>query len=145
MGALHVNAELSVVNVELKFGNDGKSWVKLRLVSKERIRDANGSWTDGDPTFIDGYVSGKPAENLVESVQPGDQVIVVGKVLNKPWTTAEGEKRDGWRINITDIGVSTRFTTAPSERSREIGAPKASAPAEDDIFSAPQNTEDPPF
>lgn len=138
MGALNVNAEVSVVSVELRFDKEGKSWAKLRLASKEQKRGADGAWVDGETTYIDGMISGKQAENLVESVVPGDQVLVTGKIINKVWTTQEGEKRDGWRINISTIGVSTRFTTAPTERSRKDAAPSVKADDGDaDIFSTP--------
>ena len=145
MGALNVSAELSVVSIDLRFSKDGKPWAKIRLVSKERVRDANGAWTDGEPTFIDGFVSDKISENVTESLRPGDQVVVTGKIVNKQWTNDQGEKRDGWRINITDIGTSLRFTTAPTERARSEGAP--SKPQEDDgFFSGQQQTEEPaPF
>lgn len=145
MGALYVNGELSVVAAELRFSNDGKPWAKLRLVSKERVRGADGAWTDGESTFIDGYVSGPTAEHLIESVQPGDQVIVAGRIVNKQWTTQDGEKRDGWRINISDIGVSVRFASALSERSRALGPSAPSQPQADDMFAAPVQAEAAPF
>lgn len=149
MGAIYMHGELSVVSVELRFSADGKSWAKVRLASKEQHRGPDGAWVDGETTYIDGMISGKQAENLVESVVPGDQVVITGKIINKPWVTDAGEKRDGWRINIASLGISTRFTTAPTEKSRKATAPAVKDDAGDaDIFSTPappQGLDEPPF
>lgn len=144
MGALNVNAELGVVNIELAFANNGKAWAKIRAVSKERVRDANGAWADGEPTFIDVYVNGTAAEHLYESVAPGDQILVIGKFANKEWVDKDGVKRDGWRINAWEVGVSAQFTTAPTARYIEQnGTPKNSQLTTPD--AGPTDPFEPPF
>lgn len=142
MGAIHVNAELGVVSIDLAFAkNDkGTAWAKIRAVSKERVRDSNGVYSDGDPTFIDVYINGPKAEHLYESVAPGDQIMVTGKIVNKEWTDDSGAKRDGWRINAWDIGVSMLYTAAPTTRYREQNGtpePKQAEPVSNLPFDEP--------
>jgi single-strand DNA-binding protein len=144
MGAMNVTAELGVVSIDLAFGNNGKAWAKIRAVSKERVRDANGTWADGEPSFIDVYVNAERAEHLYESVAPGDQILVIGRLVNKEWTDKEGVKRDGWRINAWEIGPSMQFTKAPTKRFLEAnGAPKDTQLETPD--TSPEDPWAPPF
>lgn len=127
MGAIQVNAELGVVSIDLAFTADGKAWAKVRAVSKERVRDSNGTYTDGDPTFIDVVVNGHQAVNMAESLMPGDLFTVSGKLVNREWTDNQGAKRDGWRINAFEVGTSLRFTSAPTKTVRDDSAPATTA------------------
>lgn len=101
-----------VTDPELKFSNAGKAWVKFRGVTKERVRSAEGTWTDGRTTFIDVVAFGKEAENLVESASKGDTVMVSGKLEQREWTDDDGAKRTSYRIVADEIGMSLKWGPA---------------------------------
>ena len=102
---------------DIRFGDDGSAWVKLRGVAKDRrYNKETSAWEDGDPTYIDIIVNGKNAENLAESVTTGDAIVVTGKLVQREWTNKEGQKQKAYSIRAVDVGVSTQFTPAKTPK-----------------------------
>ena len=133
-----ISGEFGVVfDPEMKFSNDGRPWVKIRGVSKDRRKNDSGEWEDGEACFIDILIGGKPAENIVESVVKGDVILVHGSLHMKEWEK-DGVKMKDYSIRADEVGVSTRFEPARTRRSIESmgGAvahkAEAAAPAADD-------------
>ena len=113
MALATITGEFGIVaDPELKFSSSGMAWVKFRGVTKERVRSADGTWTDGRTTFIDIVAFGKEAENLTESASKGDTVILSGKLEQDNWTDSEGNKRNGYRIVADEIGISLKWGPA---------------------------------
>ena len=104
-----------VADPELKFADGGRSWIKIRGVAKDRKRGTNGEWEDGDPCYMDIIIGGKIAENTMESVTKGDNIVVTGTLKQKAYS-----------IQASSIGVSTRFNSAVSSKTTGGGS---SAPA----------------
>jgi single-strand DNA-binding protein len=110
-----INGEFGVVaDPELRFSEKGNSWIKIRGVSKDRVRDANGTWGDGDPLFID-IVTNTGADNLFESIVKGDTITVAGKLKQREYEK-DGEKRVVYEIRADYVGVSIRWTTAKTPK-----------------------------
>ena len=124
-----ISGEFGIVaDPEIKFSEKGSAWVKLRCVAKDRVRDANGTWSDGDPCFIDVIVN-QGAENLIESVVKGDSIVVVG-VLKQREYEVDGQKRTSYQIRADAIGVSVRWGTAKTQKALEsVGNVAAAADA----------------
>jgi single-strand DNA-binding protein len=128
-----------VMDPEVRFAESGKCWMKLRCVAKDRKRDSNGEWVDGDPIFIDVLTFGKQAENLAESVAKGDTVLVKGRLSPNNWTDKEGVERKDMKIMVDEIAVSVRWN--PARTPTVTGDKAPSAPA-----AAPAaQTDEPPF
>jgi len=73
-----------VTDIDLKFSPAGKAYARLRAVSKERKRDGNGKWVDGDETFFSVVVFGKQAEMLAESnPAKGTRLLIDGTPTRK--------------------------------------------------------------
>ena len=145
MSLPHIAGEFAVVffDKDNDVRHDGnKTWAKLRCVAKDRVRDANGTWSDGDPCFIDIYVNGKLADNVGDSVRVGDYILIAGKLAQKEWTSNDGTKHDGYRIYADEFGVSTRFSAAPSERVRAEAGTQA---AVDGFGGTTAEFDEPPF
>ena len=106
-----------VADPEIKFGDKGNAWLKMRCVAKDRVRDSTGQWSDGDPCFVDVIVN-HGAENLFESVVKGDSVIVIG-VLKQREYEVDGQKRTTYQIKADSVGVSVRWGTAKTAKSSE--------------------------
>jgi single-strand DNA-binding protein len=105
-----------VTDPEIKFTDNGKAWAKFRGVTKERIRDSSGNWTDGKATFIDVLCFGKEAENLAESVLKGDSVVVVGKLQQREYADSEGNNKVIYQIMADLIGPSLKWTPAKTPK-----------------------------
>lgn len=106
-----IHGEFGVVaDPELRFSGNGSAWLKVRGIAKDRVRDASGTWSDGDPLFID-IVCNQGAENLFESIVKGDTIIVSGKLKQREYEK-DGEKRTVMEVRADSIGVSVRWGTA---------------------------------
>ena len=141
MALATVNGEFGIVNDPmLSIGASGKGFLKLRGVAKDRVREANGNWTDGNPCFIDIVCFGKEAENLFESVSKGDSIIVSGKLQQNEWVDKNDEKHNDYRVVADFIGVSLRWTSAKTPRTLE-GSPAPAIAA----LGAVDITEEAPF
>lgn len=112
-----VNGEFVIVaDPEMRFSTDGKPWAKVRAVAKDRRKNANGEWEDGDTCFIDIIVGGKTAEYLVESAGKGDSIVVQGKLNYRQWESDDGRKNQSYSIRADNIGVSVKFGTAKTSK-----------------------------
>ena len=112
-----ISGEFGVVaDPEPSFSQQGNAWLRLRVVAKDRVRDSNGAWTDGEPMFLNAVVFSKQAENLTESIVKGDTVILVGTLAPNKWTDKEGVEHNDVQIKVSEIGVSVRWGAAKSER-----------------------------
>lgn len=124
-----INGEFTIVrDPDIKFSNNGKAWALIRAVAKDRVKDSNGNWADGEPMFIDIFVQGQ-AENLYESVCKGDSIIVSGKLRSREYDH-NGEKRVGFSILADSIGPSLRWGPARTKKAAESAKPSSSVAAD---------------
>jgi single-strand DNA-binding protein len=130
-----ITGEFGVVKEpELKFSDKGSSWLTVRCSAKERKRDATGNWTDGNPLYITVVVN-NGAENLVESVMPGDTITVQGRLKMREYEV-DGQKRQEYQIAADNVGVSLRWHAAKTPRMLEQGGGAMSTAAVADAFGA---------
>ena len=128
-----ITGEFGVVkDPEIRFTDNGRSWVKVRCSAKDRKRDAQGNWTDADPLFID-IIIGSEAENFVESIRVGDSIIVKGRLKMRQYEV-DGGKRTDYQITADEVGVSLRWNTAKTPRALEESGGSVAAVA--DAFAA---------
>lgn len=115
-----ISGEFGVVaDPEIRFSEKGSAWLKIRGIAKDRVRDANGTWSDGDPVFID-IIINAGAENLYDSIAKGDSIIVGGKLKQRTYEV-NGDKRTDFQIRAESVGVSTRWTSAKTPKALEGG------------------------
>jgi single-stranded DNA-binding protein len=130
MALLKVSGEVGVVRFgtdDVRFTTDGKCWVKFRGVTKDRKRDSNGTWSDGEPLFLDYLLFGKYAEHFIDSVSVGDLVNVTGTLAPNNWTTPEGVKREEMKVMVDSIGPSLAMTPVRTPRTLEAAGVTAVA------------------
>ena len=114
-----------VADPELAFSGAGKAWARCRVACKDR-KNENGSWVDGESTFIDVVCFGKVAENLTESASRGDTITVQGHLKQRDYEV-DGVKRTSYQVVATSVGVSLTWNPAKTERT----SPTRTATAED--------------
>ena len=116
-----ISGEFGVVaEPEIRFSEKGSAWIKIRGIAKDRVRDANGTWGDGDPLFID-IVTGMGAEHLYDSIVKGDTITVTGKLKQRQYEK-DGEKRTVMEIRADSVGVSTRWGPAKTQGALDAGS-----------------------
>ncbi len=72
---------------ELRYTNNGTAVANFGLAINTRIKDADGSWRDGDTHFFRVNVWRDQAENVTESLSKGNRAGPVEPALEEgcPW------------------------------------------------------------
>ncbi len=68
------------------------------------------------------------AENAAESLSRGSRVLVTGRLEQRSWETADGDKRSKIEVVADEIGPSLRWATAQVTKNERRG-PGEGAPA----------------
>ena len=110
---------------ELRFTNNGQPVANFRIASTPRYLDKNTQeWKDGDSLFLTCNVWRQMAENVAESLTRGMRVIVSGRLRQRNYETAQGEKRVVYEVEVDEVGPSLRNASAKvnkAERSSNGG------------------------
>jgi single-strand DNA-binding protein len=124
---------------ELRFTQNGTPVANFRLAVNQRIREADGTWRDGETSFFKVNAWRDLAENVTESLGKGNRAVVLGRLRTRTWETPEGDKRTSTEIDADEVAPSLRWATARPERA-ERSHNSERAPAERGQFNDP-----PPF
>jgi single-strand DNA-binding protein len=89
--------------VELREG--GVPWVLFRVASTPSYFDqATRTWRDLETIWISVKAWRSLAQNVAESLEVGDPVVVIGKVRTEKWTTQDGQPRESTVLEANLIG-----------------------------------------
>lgn len=102
---------------ELRFTPTGDAVANFRVASTPRVFDRDaGEWSDGETLFLTCTLWRQFAENVAESLQRGQRVIVHGRLKQRSYENNEGERRTVYEIDADEVGPSLRFMTATLAR-----------------------------
>jgi single-strand DNA-binding protein len=119
---------------EIRYTPNGKTVATFGIARNPRRREGN-EWVDGDPQFYDVKAWGTLAENISESLQKGNRVVVFGELEHRTWETDSGDKRSKVEIKAESVGPDLRWASATvtrNERSDGGGQRRQQQPAEVD-------------
>jgi single-strand DNA-binding protein len=101
---------------ELKFLGSGNAAVKFSIAVNKRRKGKDGEYEEST-SFFDVQAYGTLAENLANSVQKGNRVVVTGEIEQRSWDDKEtGNKRSTVEITASEVGPSLRWATAEITR-----------------------------
>ncbi len=107
---------------ELRFTPSGAAVAKFRVASTPRYMDkATNEWKDGESLFLSCTVWRQAAENVAESLQRGNRVIVSGRLKQRTYETREGDKRTVIELEVDEVGPSLRSATAKVQKMQRSG------------------------
>ncbi|WP_456694963.1 single-stranded DNA-binding protein [Aeromicrobium sp. P5_D10] len=107
---------------ELKFTPSGAAVANFTVASTPRTFDRQtNEWKDGDALFIRCAAWRQLAENVAESLQKGQQVIVTGALKVRNYERQDGSRGTSVELNVDEIGPSLRFATAKVTRANRSG------------------------
>ncbi|MDD7941689.1 single-stranded DNA-binding protein [Actinomycetospora lutea] len=110
---------------ELRYLPSGAARAGFTVASTPRRFDRqSGEWTDGDALFLRAVAWGALAEHAAESLSRGDRVVVTGRLRQRSFETAEGQRRQVIELEVDEVGVSLRYATARPQRMSAV-APAA--------------------
>ncbi|WP_435173265.1 single-stranded DNA-binding protein [Actinacidiphila sp. bgisy145] len=146
-----------VADPELRFTSSGKAVASIRLAfNSRRLNRQTNEWEDGDTFFVRGQAWEHLAENTVESLQKGAEVVVTGELRTERWEK-DGQKHEMPSLLIRSIGPSLAYAVAQVAKSARENAPAQGqraqqrpqqarqAPADDPWATGPAAGAEPPF
>ena len=102
---------------ELRFTPSGAAVASFTVASTPRTFDRQaGEWKDGETLFMPCQAWRAMAENIAESLPKGTRVIVQGRLVQRSYTTREGEQRTVVEMQVDEIGPSLRYAKAQVTR-----------------------------
>ena len=129
---------------EIRFTPSGAAVASFTVASTPRTFDRQaGEWKDGETLFMRCSIWRDAAENVAESLTKGTRVIVQGRLVQRSYTTREGENRTVVEMQVDEIGPSLRYAKAqvtrqprgggqsgPTAFGSGIGQPQQQAPVQ---------------
>ncbi len=101
--------------VELREG--AVPWVLFRVASTPSYFDqATRQWRDLETIWISVKAWRSLAQNVAESLEVGDPIVVMGKMRTEKWTTQDGEARESTVLEASLIGHDLTWGVARLRR-----------------------------
>jgi single-strand DNA-binding protein len=101
---------------ELTFLNNGQASVKLGVAVNRRWLDKQTQEWEERVSFFDVVAYGTLAENVANTLDKGNRVVVSGRLEQRSWEDDNGQKRSAVEINADEIAPSLRWATAVLQR-----------------------------
>lgn len=96
---------------ELRFTNSGMAVTSGGIAINYKHKDKE------EVSFFDWTAFGEFGEHVAESLTKGMRVIIVGRLQQRSWETAEGDKRSKVEIVVENMGPDLRWATCEVTRS----------------------------
>ena len=144
-----VNAEMRLgSDPELRFTPSGVAVCEVRAVANSR-KKVDGEWVDDKECWLTLVGFKEQAENMAESFEKGDPVVVLGRLQMEKWEDKEGNKRSTFKVLLDAIGPATRFQAArtikTARKGESYGTGSTAKSPEEDPWAAPKKDDEPPF
>lgn len=108
---------------ELRFTPSGAAVANGTIAHTPRkLNKQTNEWEDGETVFLRWSVWRDQAENVAESLQRGDRVVAVGKLVARSWETKDGEKRTVLELDADTIAPSLQRASAKVQKAQRSGA-----------------------
>lgn len=127
-----------VADPELRFTPNGHAVANFTVAANDRrFNRETGEWEDAGATFLRCSLWKDSAENLTNSLNKGARVLLTGRLRQREWTTPEGDKRQLFEVDVTEIGPSLRWATATVTKATRTTTGTASPAGADPWAAAP--------
>ena len=115
---------------ELRYTQNGLAVANFTIASTPKVFDkSTNEWKDGDALFLRASVWKEFAEHVAGSLTKGSRVVAQGRLKQRSYETAAGEKRTTVELEVDEIGPSLRYTTASVTRAQSNREPVATVAA----------------
>lgn len=102
---------------EIRYTPSGAAVTSFTIASTPRTFDRSaGEWKDGETLFMRCSIWRDAAENVSESLTKGMRVIAQGRLVQRSFTTREGDQRTVVEMQVDEIGPSLRYARAQVTR-----------------------------
>jgi single-strand DNA-binding protein len=107
-------------SIDLNYSPTGNAWITFKVATY------GGKTRDGDKAdkvYHKCLAFGETAEQIAETLEPGDQVMVFGHIESDNYTNKEGVKVYQTKVMVNEIGATLRYQTVdvtPFDRSVQV-------------------------
>ena len=112
---------------ELRFTPTGQATATFGLAVNRRWQNRQTQEWEEATSFFDVVCWREMAENAAESLSRGSRVLVTGRLEQRSWETADGDKRSKIEVVADEIGPSLRWATTQITKNERRG-PSDGAP-----------------
>ena len=106
---------------ELRFTPSGQATASFGLAVNRRWQNRQTQEWEEATSFFDVVCWREMAENAAESLGKGSRVLVTGRLEQRSWETADGDKRSKVEVVADEIGPSLRWATAQVTKNERRG------------------------
>ncbi len=106
---------------ELRFTPSGQATATFGLACNRRWQNRQTQEWEEATSFFDVVCWREMAENVSETLTRGARVIVTGRLEQRSWETAEGDKRSKVEVVADELGPSLRWATAQVVKNERRG------------------------
>lgn len=107
---------------ELKFTPSGAAVANFTVASTPRTFDKQtNEWKDGEAMFFRCAAWRQMAENVAESLQKGQRVIVNGSLRIRNFERQDGSRGTSVEINVEEVGPSLKWATSKTTKASRSG------------------------
>ena len=106
---------------ELRFTPNGQATASFGLAVNRRWQNRQTQEWEEATSFFDVVCWREMAENVSETLTRGARVIVTGRLEQRSWETAEGDKRSKVEVVADELGPSLRWATAQVVKNERRG------------------------
>lgn len=100
---------------ELRFTNSGQATVSFGVAVNRRWQNRQTQEWEEQVSFFDVVAWQDLAENISESIDKGDRVVVTGRLEQRSWES-DGERKYKIEIVADDVAPSLRWASAAITR-----------------------------
>jgi single-strand DNA-binding protein len=106
---------------ELRFTPTGQATASFGLAVNRRWQNRQTQEWEEATSFFDVVCWREMAENVSESLVRGSRVVVTGRLEQRSWENAEGERRSKVEVVADEVGPSLRWATAQVTKNERRG------------------------
>ena len=116
---------------ELRFTTGGQATATFGIAVNRTWTDRQTQQRRESTAFFDVVAWGALAENAATALAKGTRVVVTGRLDQRSWETAEGDKRSKVEITADEICPSLRWATVQVARKERQSTDEASSVGEE--------------
>lgn len=128
---------------ELRFTPSGQGVASFGIAVNRKWQNRQTNEWEEQVSFFDVVAWGTLGENVAESCQKGERVIITGRLDQRSWETEGGDKRSKVEIVADEIGPSLRWATATVAKNERRETAGGQAPKRDRQPAAYSRDEEP--
>ncbi len=108
---------------ELRFTPSGVPVASFGIAVNKRIQNKQSGEWENDADFFNVVAWFKLAENIAESLNKGDRVVIFGRLSQESWDDKQGQKRTSYRIIANVVAPSLEFASCKLEKNAKVDLP----------------------